>query len=117
MCVLLADNLPIWGETNVRWSLDFVEQSFLSGQCIGGRSARLQVGVFQTLFLGATPKEAWQRLAAGAPYCSFRDASTGDAMMPLTVLDIIEASFRVTNNYLSQTPSLKIFGQRSLLSS
>lgn len=54
----------------------------------------LQVGIFQTLFLNASPADAYSRLAAGAPYETFRDASTGESMLPLTVLHVIEVSAR-----------------------
>lgn len=73
-----------------------------AGQCgcsISGVLRAMQVGIFQTLFLGATPEEAWQRLAPGAPYCPFRDASTGEAMMPLGVVDVIEVRAQNTKTH------------------
>lgn len=50
----------------------------------------VQVGIFQTLFLNVSPAEAYSRLAAGAPYETFRDASTGESMLPLSVMHIVE---------------------------
>ena len=52
----------------------------------------MQVGIFQTLFMHASPADAYSRLAAGAPYDTFRDASTGESMLPLTVLHVIEVN-------------------------
>jgi hypothetical protein len=49
-----------------------------------------QVGIFQTLFMNVSPADAYSRLAAGAPYDTFRDASTGESMLPLTILHVIE---------------------------
>lgn len=53
----------------------------------------VQIGIFETLFLNMTPEAAYSRLAAGAPYEPFRDASTGESMLPLSVLHIIEVGF------------------------
>ena len=51
-----------------------------------------QIGIFQTLFLGATPEQAYSKLSAGEPYTPFRDPSMCDSALDLSVLDIISVS-------------------------
>lgn len=42
--------------------------------------------------MGMSPAAAYSQLSAGEPYENFRDASTGESMLPLSVLHIIEVN-------------------------
>ena len=50
-----------------------------------------QVGIWQVLFLGRSAEEAWEPLQALPPVEYFRDASCGPSMLPLTIMDVIQA--------------------------
>lgn len=53
-------------------------------------NATVLVGIFHVLYMPSTSEKTWELLSSLGPFNTFRDASTGPSLMPLTIDDVLK---------------------------